>query len=240
MSRHKPWRLRREVRRIPLSPKAEELEEDVCPSEEVAAYTRLLVCSKVGKDMLCPLSPPSFLTFQYRQTYVLNVLCRAQFAGRSGIIQLRTGDGINSPFRGTLVEDEEEVVSLLMVGTRESIPTEGPSQTMEEVFGDLYQEGHHASIAFPEDVKGVVEEPETATTEEVIIDRGHEEGMQSDQVCEEGSPKGQHTTDSTGKGQPATEESVLKKHPTIPRVTAPSPAPNVSSAQKSSSLSRQY
>lgn len=40
------------------------------------------------------------------------------------------------------MEEEEEIASLLMMGTGELISVEDPSSTMEDIFGDLHLEGH--------------------------------------------------------------------------------------------------
>lgn len=76
---------------------------------------------------------------------------------------------------------------------------------MEDIFGDLNQEGHQTSIASLEAVEGEGEKPGTTMVKEVIIDGGHKEVRpQADQ----GALIRQLVADGAGETQLASEEGV--------------------------------
>lgn len=87
---------------------------------------------------------------------------------------LQVGEGSAIPMAGTKStlpfskfwdedeEEEKEVVSGPMMGTREPNFTEDPFPIMEDIFGDLHLKSHQTSTASLE-----------ATTKEIIIDIAH-------------------------------------------------------------------
>lgn len=83
-------------------------------------------------------------------------------------------------------DEEEEVISLTMVGARELLVAKDPSPTIEDSFGDLNPEGHQTNTASLEAVEGG-EETKAIKAKEVMIDGGHEVNAQASQVCDEGT-----------------------------------------------------
>lgn len=51
------------------------------------------------------------------------------------------------------LEEEEDVISLLVMGAKEPSVAEDPTVKMEDISGDLYQEGQQIKIASPEAVE---------------------------------------------------------------------------------------